>query len=460
MFVKLLVALLFGAIQLSIAFLAPSPQTLHPTHRRGVNLHILASKQDSPNKKQFLKWIKFRKSKTPANPVHEVAEESTKPPPLRYDISTREELDDYWQDKEGRFRKSDGEIDYNELLKSVRVVGDTQIIGSKDHPERTHPVAQLMHERKRNNSTCMEGPRPDGCKIALSIEGGGMRGCVSAGMVAAIYYLGLQDTIDVVYGSSAGGVIGSYFVTRQVQWLGPEIYYDSLTMPGKSFIDSKRLLRAMGFGMLDPRQIKDTVYRRRGGKPVLNLDYLLKQTVQQTKQLDWDKFVEMQRVQPLKIAASGLKSEKAMLMSYENGNFETLDELTRCMHASCLLPGIAGPVMNMDKSAVKRGQTGQKFVLGNGLTDANYEPMADSLIYQPLPFHSALEEGATHVLVLRTRADGADVTGKSSLFERLIVKRFFMRKNSLPRHVGTNEKASAQKAIRGRRHHLERGSLG
>jgi predicted acylesterase/phospholipase RssA len=434
MFIKLSVALLFGAIQFSMAFLAPSPQTssLHPTPRSGLNLQILASKQDFPDKKEYLKWIKFRENKPPVNPVQEVAEESMKPPPQKYDIKTREELDDYWQDKKGRFRNYDGEIDYNELLKCARVVGDTQIIGSKEHPERTHPVAQLMHARKRNNSTCMEGPRPDGCRVALSIEGGGMRGCVSAGMVAAIYYLGLQDTIDVVYGSSAGGVIGSYFVTRQVQWLGPEIYYDSLTMPGKSFIDSKRLLRAMGFGLLDPRQIKDTVYRRRDGKPVLNLDYLLKETVQQTKQLDWDKFVEMQRVQPLKIAASGLKSEKAILMSYENGNFETLDELTRCMHASCLLPGIAGPVMNMDKSAVERGQTGKKFVLGNGLSHANYEPMADSLIYQPLPFHSALEEGATHVLVLRTRADGADVTGKSSLFERLIVKRFFMRKNNLP----------------------------
>lgn len=88
--------------------------------------------------------------------------------------------------------------------------------------------------------------------------------------------------------------------------------------------------------------------------------------------------------------------------------------------------------MNMDMSAVERGQTGKKFKLGNGLNHANYEPMADSLIYQPLPFHSALEEGATHVLVLRTRADGADVTGKSSLFERLIVKRFFKRKNNLP----------------------------
>ena len=102
------------------------------------------------------------------------------------------------------------------------------------------------------------------------------------------------------------------------------------------------------------------------------------------------------------------------------------------MHASCLLPGIAGPIMNIDMTAVERGQTGRKFTIGNGLDDAKYEPMADALLYQPLPFHLAIDEGATHVLVLRTRPDGADVTGKSSLFERLIVKRFFKRKNNLP----------------------------
>ena len=97
-----------------------------------------------------------------------------------------------------------------------------------------------MHERKRNNSKCMELPRPDGCKIALVIEGGGMRGCVSAGMACAIYYLGLRETIDVVYGCSAGSVVGAYFITEQLPWFGPEVYYDKLTTAGKSFIDTKR----------------------------------------------------------------------------------------------------------------------------------------------------------------------------------------------------------------------------
>ena len=43
-----------------------------------------------------------------------------------------------------------------------------------------------------------------------------MRGCISAGMVGALYYLGLEDTFDVIYGSSAGTIIGAYFNTRQL----------------------------------------------------------------------------------------------------------------------------------------------------------------------------------------------------------------------------------------------------
>ena len=67
----------------------------------------------------------------------------------------------------------------------------------------------------------------------------------------------------------------------------------------------------------------------------------------------------------------------------------------------------------------------------NKVKDEDYEPMADALLFQPLPFHTAVAEGSTHVICLRSRPDGVDVTGKSSFFEKLIVKRFFMRKNKL-----------------------------
>lgn len=317
----------------------------------------------------------------------------------KYRITTKEELDAYFRDDKGRFRKKDGDIDYTALLNALDVRGDTQIIGDPDRPDYTHPVAQLLHKRKQRGSS------DDGFKVALAIEGGGMRGCVSAGMVCAIHHLNLTSAFDVVYGSSAGTVVGSYLITGQMPWFGPELYYDRLTTAGRKFIDSRRLLRALGVGLLDPRLLKDVLTRPKSGKPVLNLPYLLKTTMQETKPLDWETFREKQKELPLKVVASGLKSEKSIVLDYEKGSFETLSELTDCMHASCLLPGIAGPVMNMDRRAIgKNKQPGlKKYVVGNNLEGDHYEPLADALVYEPFPYRSAVAEGATHVVVLRSR---------------------------------------------------------
>ena len=195
-----------------------------------------------------------------------------------FKVATVDELNDYFNEEGNkRFRKKSGKIDFDARLESLYVEGDTQIIGSIEHKDLTHPVVQLLHERRRQiESIKQEGgsqstqsaqsnkrnvqrtmPPEDGYRVALAVEGGGMRGCVTAGMVTAIHYLGLEDAVDVVYGSSAGTVIGAYFITRQLPWFGPELYYDALTTAGKDFINTKRFLRAVGFGLLDPRLTKD-----------------------------------------------------------------------------------------------------------------------------------------------------------------------------------------------------------
>eukprot|EP00579_Thalassiosira_antarctica_P004393 CAMPEP_0201876952 /NCGR_PEP_ID=MMETSP0902-20130614/8480_1 /ASSEMBLY_ACC=CAM_ASM_000551 /TAXON_ID=420261 /ORGANISM="Thalassiosira antarctica, Strain CCMP982" /LENGTH=590 /DNA_ID=CAMNT_0048404297 /DNA_START=112 /DNA_END=1884 /DNA_ORIENTATION=+ len=369
-----------------------------------------------------------------------------------FHVDTIDELDDYFNDVGGRFRNKRGDIDYATLLGSCSVIGDTQIIGSVDHKDAIHPVVQLLHERRRSieeikKSQLDEGsssaaahnkrnvhrtmPPDDGFRVALAVEGGGMRGCVTAGMVAAIHHLGLEDTVDVVYGSSAGTVIGAYFITRQLPWFGPELYYDSLTTAGDGFINTKRFLRAIGLGLLDPRLIKDVIFRRNHGKPVLDLAYLLNTTMQENKPLDWETFEEMQKVQPLKVMASGLKSGRAFIMDMEKGSFSNIEELACCMRASCLLPGVAGPVMNMKSPQEDGKQLQYDMKPRNNYDGDDYEPLADALLYEPMPYRAAVSEGATHVICLRSRPDGVDVTGKSSIFERLILKRFFLRKNSL-----------------------------
>jgi predicted acylesterase/phospholipase RssA len=79
-----------------------------------------------------------------------------------------------------------------------------------------HPVLQLIQKRVETKSLPGARDKNDTAILALSIEGGGMRGAVSAGMAAAISCLGLADAFDSIYGSSAGSVIGAYLISRQM----------------------------------------------------------------------------------------------------------------------------------------------------------------------------------------------------------------------------------------------------
>ena len=74
-------------------------------------------------------------------------------------------------------------------------------------------------------------------KIALAIEGGGMRGCVAAGMAAAISELGLLESFDAVYGASAG----SPMTTPATDALGSRL----LAPPGGGALRTDPLVREL-----------------------------------------------------------------------------------------------------------------------------------------------------------------------------------------------------------------------
>ena len=76
-----------------------------------------------------------------------------------------------------------------------------------------------------------------------------------------------------------------------------------------------------------------------------------------------------------------------------------------------LLPGISGPVVTLPRLD---------------------EPLADALLYEQVPYRSAMANGATHCLVLRSRPDGVEVMSKISILERMMLRRFWRRKNKLP----------------------------
>ena len=110
-----------------------------------------------------------------------------------------------------------------------------------------HPVLSLLQERAKTNSTPGNRVTSDNSHLALVIEGGGMRGAVSAGMAAALSTLDLLDTFDSVHGSSAGAIIGAYIVSRQ---LCTDVYTDIMPAAGNRFASKKRTLMNVGVDWL------------------------------------------------------------------------------------------------------------------------------------------------------------------------------------------------------------------
>eukprot|EP01036_Dinobryon_divergens_P027851 gene27851-36696_t len=320
-----------------------------------------------------------------------------------------------------------------ELIYKGYRVRDLDVRGStsrnEEEPFRVHPVVKLLHDRVRENS--QPGNRTDGYRLAIAVEGGGMRGCVGAGMISAVKYLGLEDAVDVVYGSSAGSLVGAYFIADQLPYTGPEVYYDVLTTAGKEFIDAQAILRSCGLGIFDLR-LKSLIdlFKDRMGKPVLNLNYLFDTIVQRIKPLSFDVLWEKQLNQKieLKVVASGLLSRKSVVLSAQQGNFQDLQELAECMKASMLLPGLTGDVIRL-KGRQALGDNIQRTLWreysgrGNSTLSPGSEPLSDAA------------GRCTHVLTLRTRPDNISVTSKMSLLEKLIMYRYFGRKQGLPELV-------------------------
>ena len=74
-----------------------------------------------------------------------------------------------------------------------------------------HEVLRVIADRVRRGSR--PGKRQDGLRVALAIEGGGMRGTVSAGMALAQYETEVAHAFDAVYGASAGAITGAWLLS-------------------------------------------------------------------------------------------------------------------------------------------------------------------------------------------------------------------------------------------------------
>ncbi len=211
-----------------------------------------------------------------------------------------------------------------------------------------HELLRIIDERVRAGSR--PGQRDDPYRLALSVEGGGMRGTVSAGMALALHELGLVPAFDAVYGASAGAITGAWLLSSTPEglrgWADPDY--------ARTLIRWSALLR---------------------GRPVVDVRTLIEVVYQTEFPMDFDSVLASPvEYHPLGTdAATGESTDLRPLIADPA-------ELRLALRASASLPFLAGPPVVL---------RGRRFY--------------DAGVAESVPFRTPLDHGATHVLVLRSR---------------------------------------------------------
>jgi predicted patatin/cPLA2 family phospholipase len=210
-------------------------------------------------------------------------------------------------------------------------------------------VLDVMLERVRNGSR--PGRRDDDHVVCLAIEGGGMRGAVSAGMCLVLEAAGVVPAFDRIYGVSAGALNG---------WA---------TAAGRAALSATHYQDAASRRVVNP-------LRPLFGRPVIDFDFLFDELIAARKPLSYAAIPEGPEFRALAISLDTLSLRVL-------GDFSDGHEVMQAVRASAALPRLGG------EPPLFRG-----------------ERMVDGGLLEAVPFRTALSEGATHVLVLRSRPPG------------------------------------------------------
>ncbi len=215
---------------------------------------------------------------------------------------------------------------------------------------RGHPVVDLICRRRSDGSR--PGDRRDGRRVALVIEGGGMRGVVSAGMTAAIEQLGLRDSFDEVHGASAGAFNAAFLIGGQAAYLTG--------------------LYQCGFG--DPRFV--SALRVLRGGPALDMDYVITDVWTRQRPLNFGAILSSA------ISLHCTATDVAHAEIVDLSDLKDAEEVRSALRASARLPWLAGPPVTF------RGRR-----------------LLDATLAEAIPARAPLDN-ATDVLVLQTRPRG------------------------------------------------------
>jgi predicted patatin/cPLA2 family phospholipase len=228
---------------------------------------------------------------------------------------------------------------------------------------RDHPVVRTLRRRREEGSR--PGARTDGRRVALVIEGGGMRGVVSAGMTSAIEQLALKDAFDEVHGASAGAFNAAFLLAGQAAYLATLYQY--------------------GFG--DPRFV--SALRALRGGPAFDMDHVINHVWTRQRPLRFDAIL----ASGIELHATATDADSAAIVDL--ADLRSQEEICCALRASGRLPWLAG---------------GPVAFRGMRLLDAT--------LAEAIPIHVA-RTTATDLLVLQTRPQGVRHTPLSPVVARL-----------------------------------------
>jgi predicted patatin/cPLA2 family phospholipase len=236
----------------------------------------------------------------------------------------------------------------------------------------TDAVLDILRARKQRGST--PGQREDDARVVLLIEGGSSRGAYSSGMTIAIEQLGLLPMFDAVYGSSAGALNGAWLLCGRAD-ATKHAWWDRTIMRGT--IEPRRALR--GRPVVDTRFLVHTVYTR-----IMPMGF----------QEILDNPVEFHPI------TTDARTGQATDL---HRHIHDQASLQAALRASTAMPLLAGEPVEID---------GHRYI--------------DAGVSESVPIRTALAQGATHVVALRTkRLD--EISTPPSRVERLVMTRWFSR---------------------------------
>jgi predicted patatin/cPLA2 family phospholipase len=211
----------------------------------------------------------------------------------------------------------------------------------------------------------------DDYTLALTVEGGGMRGVVSGAMLIALRELGLAGTFDRLYGTSSGALNLAYFAAGG-GWDALSIYYDHL-------VD----------GLLLPRRLPH--------QPKIDMDFLVDEVMGKRVPLDRQRIADSPY--DVRIVLSDVEACRPVVVQLRSVA-ERADEYLK---AGAWLPILAGPPYLLD------GRT-----------------YLDGGVLWPDPLYAALAEDCTHVLMLNTVPEGTknNVSPLSAQVLRFVLNRY------------------------------------